>query len=404
MLSRRAPLLVAAFALMALATAGGLLRLGWSLPAPGGAAMHHGALMVGGFFGTLISLERAVAVRLRWAFGAPMLAAAGGALLVLGAPVVTAQALAAAGAAVLVAASLVVCARLSAPFTWTIAAGAFAWLAGNLAWMASGAADDAVVLCWLGFFVLTIAGERLELSRVSPKPPAAQPIFVTLVAAQCATLAAAVLGQAWAGMAFAVTCVLLALWLLRWDLARRTIRAEGLTRYMAVALLGGHGWLLVGGLLLAWLHAAWPHDTRLHDAWLQLARPAAWAVIPLRDGFALRDAALHALLLGFVFSMVYAHAFAILPSVAAVRLAWRPAAYLPLALLHVSVGMRIVGDLGGPLALRQWGALLSAISLAAFVATVIGCAIVARRSPGRAGPRRPPTPARTPEPARARGR
>lgn len=392
MVSRRAPLLLAAFSLLALATIGGLLRLGWPVAAPVGAAMHHGALMVGGFFGTLISLERAVAVRLRWAFGAPLLAAAGGAWLVAGGPLAAAQALAAAGAAVLVAASLVVCARLSAPFTWTIAAGALAWLAGNLAWAASGAATDAVVLCWLGFFVLTIAGERLELSRVSPKPRVAQPLFVALVAAQGATLAAALLGHAWAGVAFALTCLLLAGWLLQWDLARRTVRANGLTRYMAVALLGGHGWLAAGALLLAWLQAAsWP----VASAWL-----------PVPAGAALRDAALHALLLGFVFSMVYAHAFAILPAVAGVRLAWRPWAYLPLALLHLSVLARVAGDLLVQAPLRQWGALLSAISLVAFVATIVGCAIAARGSASRPTPRsrRQPPRARIPEPAPDRGR
>lgn len=52
----------------------GLVRLGWRLPVPSVAAMSdHGALMIGGFLGTLISLERAVALARGWAYAAPLL-------------------------------------------------------------------------------------------------------------------------------------------------------------------------------------------------------------------------------------------------------------------------------------------------------------------------------------------
>jgi len=59
----------------------GLLRLGWSLPAFPGLAMAHGPLMVCGFLGTLIPLERAVAIRRKWMFSAPALSALGWVLL-----------------------------------------------------------------------------------------------------------------------------------------------------------------------------------------------------------------------------------------------------------------------------------------------------------------------------------
>ena len=38
-------------------------------------------------------------------------------------------------------------------------------------------------------------------------------------------------------------------WLLLFDVARRTVHADGLTRYIAVCLLAGHGWLVVSGAL-----------------------------------------------------------------------------------------------------------------------------------------------------------
>ena len=51
----------------------GLLRLGWSLPALSGFSQAHGPLMVSGFLGTLIALERAVAIRQKWMFAVPLI-------------------------------------------------------------------------------------------------------------------------------------------------------------------------------------------------------------------------------------------------------------------------------------------------------------------------------------------
>ena len=43
----------------------------------------------------------------------------------------------------------------------------------------------------------------------------------------------------------------LAAWRARYDVARRTIRGHGLTRYMAASLLVGYGWLAAAGGLRA---------------------------------------------------------------------------------------------------------------------------------------------------------
>jgi hypothetical protein len=45
---------------------GGLARLGAGTPSPQNAAAGHGVLMTLGFLGTLISLERSVALRHNW--------------------------------------------------------------------------------------------------------------------------------------------------------------------------------------------------------------------------------------------------------------------------------------------------------------------------------------------------
>jgi hypothetical protein len=62
-----------------------LRRAGWALPlAPGLELTDHAALLVSGFLGTLIGLERAVALRIAWTFLAPALSGLGGLSLLSG--------------------------------------------------------------------------------------------------------------------------------------------------------------------------------------------------------------------------------------------------------------------------------------------------------------------------------
>jgi hypothetical protein len=88
MLSKaRFPLM--ALGMLALLTAlwGGLVRLGWSLPVPWPTLfIAHGPLMVCGFLGTLIGVERAVALGAVWPYAAPLLTAVGTLALLSGLP------------------------------------------------------------------------------------------------------------------------------------------------------------------------------------------------------------------------------------------------------------------------------------------------------------------------------
>jgi len=319
----RLPLLVLGFAALAFGVAGGLARLSAGMPAPAGAIALHGGLMVSGFLGTVIGLERAVALGRLWAYGAPLASGAGGICLILGyaAPGFSLMALA---AALLVAASVAVFTRQRSLEMATLAAGAIAWLAGNLSLHAGLPA----VPWWIAFFALTIGGERLELSRYLKRPPVVRLYFLALAILLLITPPEP--------RTLGVVLVLLAAWLLAFDLARVTVRQQGLARYIAVCLLSGYAWLALGGALLA----------------------AAFAY----------DAALHAIFVGFVFSMVFGHAPVILPAVLRVPLPYHWALYLPLALLHASLALRVLGGmLGGDAALRlgAWG---NAAAIALFIA------------------------------------
>lgn len=80
---RRLPVLALALGLLLFGLWAGLLRMGWPWPLLlATLPMAHGPLMINGFLGTLIGLERAVALGRWWAYSAPLLMA-GGVVLVM---------------------------------------------------------------------------------------------------------------------------------------------------------------------------------------------------------------------------------------------------------------------------------------------------------------------------------
>ena len=331
----------------------GLSRLAWEVPAAAVAATGwHGALMISAFFGAVISLERAVALARGWAYLAPAGAGLAGVVLLAGAPPMPAQILLIVASATLVAGSGQVLRRLVAPFTIVLGIGALCWLIGNLAWAATGVIAVAVPW-WLAFLVLIIAGERLELTRFLPTPAAAQRFFFLIVG----TILAGALASFWvqgAGLRlFGAGLLALASWLLRYDIARLNARQRGLTRFIAICLLCGYGWLFLAGLF-----------------------GLAGGFLP---GHPWRDATLHALGLGFVFSMVLGHAPIIVPAVTRLKIPYHPAFYLPLLALHASLALRVVGGLVGDFALRREGGLANAIALLLFVAGMVTSVVIGRR-------------------------
>lgn len=348
----------AALALLA-GLAGGLTRAGVPLPSPGAgallgeAAALHAALLVGGFFGSVIGIERAVAHGTRAAWTAPV-ASALGALAMLAGLYRSGAALLVVAAAALLAVGVALWRRQRAAHTALLVVASAAWLAGNLALVAAGVGSPAATALGFDFLVVTIAAERLEMTRLMRRRPAAQPLLVAIVAA---LLGGALLG-AWhaaaGGALHGAALVALALWLGRFDIATRTVRAHGLSRYMAVCLLGGYVWLGVAGV-----------------AWIATAAGIAAA----------RDVALHALGLGFVVAMVMAHAPVILPALARIRLAFGASFYAPLALLHASLALRAVGAVAEAPAWRAAGAVGNTLAILVFAATMAAAARRWRRRP-----------------------
>lgn len=324
---------------------GGLVRLGWPLvPVPPALVSLHGPLMVSGFLGTVIGLERAVALGVRWGYAVPLVTGLGSLALMAGLPVVVGAGLQTLGSVGLGLLFVALLRRQTASFTVVMAFGALAWLGTQCLWLA-GQPLWRLWPWWAAFLVLTIAGERLELSRLVQVSAAARTLFLALVGVLGAGLVTTLVAPAAAGRVVGVALLGLAVWLLRYDVARRTVHQPGLTRFVATCLLSGYAWLAVaGGLALASGDAA---------------------------GGGRYDAMLHALFLGFVFTMIFGHAPIIFPAVLGWPVAFRRTFYAHLLLLHASLLLRLAGDLGAWAPGRRWGGLLNALGVLLFLANTV---------------------------------
>ncbi len=331
----------------------GWVRLGWRWPVwDTKAILQHGPLMVSAFLGSLIALERAVALQQRWMYAGPLLSGLGGAALLLGFGIPVSATLIALGGLGFIAMMVVIVRRHPALYTGTMLVGVLSWEAGNLLWLA-GWPVYRIVLWWIAFLVLTIAAERLEMGRLIRVPRWAEILFILAAAVflsgDLLSLVAFDPGTRLAGAGM----LAIALWLLRFDIARKTIRQKGLPRFAAVCLLSGYVWLGVSGVvgILQGSVMAGPHY----------------------------DAFLHTVLVGFVISMIFGHAPIIFPAVLRLPITFNPVFYLSLALLHLSLILRITGDLAGIVPLRLWGGLLNGTAILLFLTSIAYVVALAKK-------------------------
>lgn len=341
-----------------------LLRLGVWAPVTGASlAAMHGPLMLVGFLGTVIALERAVAARTPWAFLAPAGSSLGCLSLLAGAPQPVGRGLALAGALVLCAVYARVHRRAASVAVDVESMGAVALVLGDVMWLTGMPIPSAVPL-WLLFPVLTVVGERLELARVAFLDTAVEETVRALSAVvllgACALgvteLAHLVTGPALLGLAVVMA------W---YDVARRTIRATGGVRFAAAAMLAGYFWLALSGL--------------------------TWSLGPLESGNGTGyDIVVHTITLGFAFSMILAHAPTIIPSIVHRRLTYHRAMWVPFALLHAGLTVRVVALSRDAGTAWQVGGALGVVAILVFLALTVGRVA----SSGRIGAPRPADDAR----------
>lgn len=330
----RSLLLVPAGACLLLGLDGALSRLGLT-PVIGvsAAAQAHGMVMVLGFLGTVIALERAVALRAWWGYAAPALLAGGTLGFVAGAPGLG-RWLLIDGMVIFVGVYLALWRRQRDALTAVQALAAVMGLASVICWF--NYEISTVLPLLVGFIVLTIASERLELARFHQ--PSYAPTFLVWFSAGLglsATMSIAGLGFATRG--FAVLLLTLALWLLANDVATKTIRLTGQPRFSAAAMLAGYTWLI--------------------------AASALWVFAGTDYGHANYDFVVHAIFLGFAMSMVLAHAPIILPAVIGRSLPYHWVFWVPLVALQLGLLVRFGGLLVGSNPTWQTGGVATVIAL-----------------------------------------
>lgn len=307
----------------------------------------HGQVMVLGFLGTLISLERAQSLGRTWAYLAPALYGAGAVALVSPAPVLLGQLLQVEAGVLFVGLYLALWLRAPRPLVAVQVLAAVLALGGAVVALL---VDVPHAIAWFaGFVVVTIAAERAELAALVMGPAADRRLLVLATGLTLATLAALL----WPGGERAVGLALAALaaWLAVHDVVRRQLRLTGQRRYLAVALLAGYVHLaLAGGVL---------------------------AAAGLLSGSGAYDVVVHGVFLGFGVSMVMAHAPVILPAVLGRPLPYRPALWVPLVLLNAGLAVRFTGALAGLTGLWQVGGVVTVVAVLGFVGTA--ATLVVRR-------------------------
>ncbi|MBI4216986.1 MAG: NnrS family protein [Chloroflexi bacterium] len=293
---------------------------------------HHGELMIFGFLAPVILVERylgAAGFRLNRSINLmPFLLAVGPILKALS-WLVGIEALNLWGSAALVIASalylyiLFGVGRQSAqPLAfYYMALGGLVLLGGTLLSLSrSPRGNLAFTLFLLGFPLFTILGERVELSRfLSPQARRRAQWGLPLAVVAPALLLVGILpgGSDYLVVGWAALIAGLVALLLPAELTLIRVGQGGLYRYLGRHLLLAYGWLFVGLALL----------------------------VLGRGSPSLSDAAIHALAIGFVLTMIMAHAPIIAPVISGRRVAEEGLGYYPLALLTLSLVMRVGGQL-----------------------------------------------------------
>jgi hypothetical protein len=317
------------------------MRLGvWAPVVSQRVADVHGQVMVLGFLGTLISLERAQSLGQSWAYLAPALFGAGALALVSPAPLLLGQLLTVQAGVLFVLVYAALWRRAPQPLVAVQVLSSVLALGGSVVALLL---DVPHALPWLvGFVVVVIAAERAELASLTMGPKADGQLLALTAAVTVSVLAALVLpvlGERLVG----VSLLALVAWVVVHDVVRHQLGLSGQRRYVAAALLAGYANLAVAGLVLT--------------------------VAGISQSSGTYDVVVHGVFLGFGVSMVMAHAPVILPAVLGRPLPYRPVLWAPLGLLHAGLLARFTGALSGISPVWQWGGIVTVLAMLAFLAT-----------------------------------
>lgn len=317
----------------------GFNRLGW-IEINTGMGGEHGALMTGSFLGTVILLERVVTSKNRLLLALPIINGLSLPLFFAGQHQASLICLSI-GSIGLCYVYLDIISRMKELGFYIMLAGAVCWLIGNMLIIMYQIYPLALPW-WICFFLLTIVGERLELTKFLPVKKKMKHLLVVFLAATVISLGFFFhnSGQLIAGL-FIIGIVV---WLLKYDMVRKNLFREGLYQYAAVMLTVGYLWLGIYGLFL------------LSGSYLDISY----------------DTLVHTFFIGFVMNMIFAHAPIILPGVAKLKFyPYHPILYISGFLLQVSLILRIYGNVISDYDVKYYSSIFNGIFIFTFFLSMI---------------------------------
>lgn len=322
----------------------GLSRIGWEifvLPA----VAHHGAVMIGGFLGTLISLEKIIPLNKKALFLIPLASAASAVTFMTGNPYVAMIFLLSASAGLVCVFLFYLIVHRDLIYTLMLVGG-LCWFTGNLLLFTKHFYPLAFPW-WIGFTLFIITAERIEITRFLPVTFKQKRYLIGFLSLFIMSVLFSFhgIGNLVSGLAL----IGVSLWLMRFDLVGITIRKNGLTQYVAVALLCGYIALLLSGVFF----------------------------IVFRDELLAYDALVHTFFIGFVFSMIFAHGPIILPGVLGISVKpFHRVLFFWLFSLQLSWLIRVGADV---LFLPYWRKVSGLVSAAAIIGYFVTIAVLTIR-------------------------
>lgn len=320
----------------------GLHRIGWDLNMLTG-SMHHGAIMVGGFLGTLISLEKILPLKKRILFAVPSISGASVLFFLAQFPIIAWSCLILASLG-LSAVFLHYFLREKSLVYVLMLGGGINWLIGNIV-LISDRFYPLAFPWWLAFALFVITSERVELTKFLPVTNTAKIMLIGLLATYILGVTMSFHGKG--SLISGVALAAISAWLMKYDLIGISMGKTGLSRFVAIALLSGYISMLFTGILIVSLDN----------------QPLAY------------DAVVHTFFVGFVFSMIFAHGPIILPGVLGISAKpYHKILYAWLALLHASWLIRVTADVTLQFEVRKFSGIITSIAVMGYFATIAALA------------------------------
>lgn len=330
------------FAFLSLVTGifSGWQRIGWNIDLSNIVA-QHGTIMASGFFGTLLMLEKCLAMPSKKYLFIPFANGISIIFLYLGFPHLALSLMTLASAA-MCGVGFEMKRMAKQNLYWLIIIGFFCLFAGNLFLLLTGLFQASAIL-WMCFLLFIIVAERLELTRflnVSSSQKKLLWIAFALILTGVGPY------HYFGNYIFGIGLIGIALWLLKFDIAFKSLTQKGQSAYSAITMITGYFWLIVSAYFII------KTDIYNHFDY---------------------DALLHSFFLGFTFSMIFAHVPIIFPALFNLRIKiYHPFYYVVMVLMNLSVIARIVSDQLQMNDMRKWAGLANGlVILLFFVSTII---------------------------------